>query len=150
MHVKIINYFKQKKIKFLSSPFCIESFNLLKKFNLDYIKIPSGEITNLPFLRYVAKFNNNIILSTGMSNINEINNALKILKKKSRKIILLHCNTEYPTPLEDINLNAMIFLKKRFNVEVGYSDHSSGIQVPIIAAALGAKVIEKHFTISKK
>ena len=150
MHVKLIKYCKLKKIKFLSSPFCIESFNLLKKFNLDYIKIPSGEITNLPFLRYVAKFNNNIILSTGMSNINEINNALKILKKKSRKIILLHCNTEYPTPLEDINLNAMIFLKKRFNVEVGYSDHSSGIQVPIIAAALGAKVIEKHFTISKK
>ena len=150
MHVKLIKYCKLKKIKFLSSPFCIESFNLLKNFNLDYIKIPSGEITNLPFLRHIKKFNNDIILSTGMSNINEINNALKILKKKNRKIILLHCNTEYPTPLGDINLNAMTFLKKRFNVEVGYSDHSPGTQVPIIAVALGAKVIEKHFTISKK
>ena len=150
MHVKLINYCKSKKIKFLSSPFCIDSFNLLKKFNLDFIKIPSGEITNLPLLKHIKKFNNNIILSTGMSNINEISDALKILKKKNRKIILLHCNTEYPTPLEDINLNAMITLKKRFNLEVGYSDHSLGIQVPILAAGLGAKVIEKHFTISKK
>ena len=150
MHVKVIKYCKLKKIKFLSSPFCIDSFNLLKKFNLDFIKIPSGEITNLPLLRHIKKFDDNIILSTGMSNINEINDALKILKKKDRKIILLHCNTEYPTPLEDINLKAMLTLKKRFNLEVGYSDHSLGTQVPIIAVALGAKVIEKHFTISKK
>ena len=150
MHVKIINYCKQKKIKFLSSPFCIDSFNLLRKFNLDFIKIPSGEITNLPLLRHIRKFNNDIILSTGMSNLNEIRNAVKILKNKSRKIILLHCNTEYPTPINDINLNAMQTLKKRFKLEVGYSDHSLGTQVPIIAASLGAKVIEKHFTISKK
>ena len=150
MHIKLIKYCKLKKIKFLSSPFCIDSFNLLKKFNLDYIKIPSGEITNLPLLRHIKKFNDNIILSTGMSSVNEINDALKILKKKNRKIILLHCNTEYPTPLEDINLNAMIALKKHFNLEVGYSDHSAGTQVPIVATALGAKVIEKHFTISNK
>ena len=150
MHIKIIKYCKQKKIKFLSSPFCIDSFDLLRKFNLDFIKIPSGEITNLPLLRHIRKFNNDIILSTGMSNLNEIRKALKILKNKSRKIILLHCNTEYPTPINDINLNAMQTLKKRFKLEVGYSDHSLGTQVPIIAASLGAKVIEKHFTISKK
>jgi N,N'-diacetyllegionaminate synthase len=150
MHVKLIKYCKKKKIKFLSSPFCIDSFNLLRKFNLDFIKIPSGEITNLPLLRHIKKFDNNIILSTGMSNVDEINNALKILRNKNRKIILLHCNTEYPTPLDDINLNAMQTLKKKFKLDVGYSDHSLGIQVPIIAASLGAKVIEKHFTISKK
>ncbi len=150
MHVKIIKYCKIKKIKFLSSPFCIDSFNLLKRFNLDYIKIPSGEITNLPMLRHIKKFKNNIILSTGMSNIKEINNAISILKNNKRKIILLHCNTEYPTPQDDINLNAMLEIKKRFKLDVGYSDHSLGVQVPIIAAALGAKVIEKHFTISKK
>ena len=150
MHVKVINYCKQKKIKFLSSPFCIDSFNLLRKFNLDFIKIPSGEITNLPLLRHIRNFNNNIILSSGMSNVGEIKSALKILKNKNRKIILLHCNTEYPTPLDDINLNAMKTLKKQFKLDVGYSDHSLGIQVPIIAASLGAKVIEKHFTISKK
>ena len=150
MHVKLLKYCKQKKIKFLSSPFCIDSFYLLKKFNLDFIKIPSGEITNLPLLRHIKKFNNDIILSTGMSNVNEINTAIKILKNKNRKIILLHCNTEYPTPFEDINLNAMLSLKKQFKLDVGYSDHSLGIQVPIIAASLGAQVIEKHFTISKK
>ena len=124
MHVKLIKYCKKKKIKFLSSPFSIESFDLLRNFKLDYIKIPSGEITNLPFLRHITKFKNNIILSTGMSNTNEIKEALKILKKKNRKIILLHCNTEYPTPQEDINLNAMIELKNMFNIDVGYSDHS--------------------------
>ena len=150
MHVKLFKYCKKKQIKFLSSPFCIDSFNLLKKFKLDFIKIPSGEIINLPLLRHIKKFNHNIILSTGMSNVDEINMAIKILKKKNRKIILLHCNTEYPTHFEDINLNAMLSLKKQFNLDVGYSDHSLGIQVPIVAASLGAKVIEKHFTISKK
>ena len=150
MHIKIIKYCKQKRIKLLSSPFCIDSFDLLRKFNLDFIKIPSGEITNLPLLRHIRKFNNDIILSTGMSNLNEIKNAVQILKNKNRKIILLHCNTEYPTPIFDINLNAMQALKKKFKLEVGYSDHSLGTQVPVIAASLGAKVIEKHFTISKK
>ncbi len=150
MHLKLIKYCKKKKIKFLSSPFCIDSFNLLQKFNLDFIKIPSGEITNLPLLRHIKKFKTDIILSTGMSNLKEINYAIKVLKNNNRKIILLHCNTEYPTPIEDINLNAMLNLKKKFKLDVGYSDHSLGIQVPIIAASLGAKVIEKHFTISKK
>lgn len=150
MHVNLIRYCKIKKIKFLSSPFCIDSFNMLSKFNLDYIKIPSGEITNLPYLRHISKFKVNIILSTGMSNISEISNAIRILNKTKRKIILLHCNTEYPTPFEDVNLKAMLTLKKRFNLEVGYSDHTSDILVPIIASALGAKVIEKHYTISKK
>ena len=150
MHIKIIKYCKKKKIKFLSSPFCIDSFDLLRKFNLDFIKIPSGEITNLPLLRHIKKFKNNIILSTGMSNTNEIKRAVKILKNKNRKLILLHCNTEYPSPVQDLNLNAMLTLKKQFNLDVGYSDHSLGINVPIIAASLGAKVIEKHFTISKR
>lgn len=149
-HVKLVKYCKKKNIKFLSSPFSIDSFDLLRNFKLDYIKIPSGEITNLPMLRHIKKFNNNIILSTGMSDNNEINNALKILKNKKRKIILLHCNSEYPTPFEDINLNAMIELKNKFKLDVGYSDHSLGIHVPIVAASLGAKIIEKHFTISKK
>tara|TARA_Y100001958_G_C21244219_1_gene573362 strand:+ start:2861 stop:3856 length:996 start_codon:yes stop_codon:yes gene_type:complete len=150
MHIKLIKYCKKKKIKFLSSPFCIDSFDLLRKFNLDFIKIPSGEITNLPLLRHIKKFKNNIILSTGMSNTNEIKRAVKILKNKNRKLILLHCNTEYPSPVQDLNLNAMLTLKKQFNLDVGYSDHSLGINVPIIAASLGAKVIEKHFTISKR
>ena len=150
MHVKLIKYCKKKKIKFLSSPFCIDSFDLLRKFNLDFIKIPSGEITNLPLLRHIKKFKNNIILSTGMSNTNEIKRAVKILKNKNRKLILLHCNTEYPSPVQDLNLNAMLTLKKQFNLDVGYSDHSLGINVPIIATSLGAKVIEKHFTISKR
>lgn len=150
MHLKLIKYCKKKKIKFLSSPFCIESFDMLNKFKLDFIKIPSGEITNLPYLKHISQFKNNIILSTGMSTIKEIEDALKILKKKKRKIILLHCNTEYPTPIKDINLNAINNLRKKFKLDVGYSDHSLGIKVPIIATALGAKVIEKHFTISKK
>ena len=150
MHIKLIKYCKKKKIKFLSSPFCIDSFDLLRKFNLDFIKIPSGEITNLPLLRHIKKFKNNIILSTGMSNTNEIKRAVKILKNKNRKLILLHCNTEYPSPVQDLNLNAMLTLKKQFNLDVGYSDHSLGINVPIIATSLGAKVIEKHFTISKR
>ena len=141
---------QKKKIKFLSSPFCIDSFNLLKKFNLDFIKIPSGEITNLPLLNHIKKFKNNIILSTGMSNMNEIKKATNILRNNRRRIILLHCNTEYPTPYEDINLNAMTSLRKKFDLEVGYSDHSLGTHVPIIAASAGATVIEKHFTISKK
>jgi N,N'-diacetyllegionaminate synthase len=150
MHVKIINYCKKRNIKFLSSPFCLDSFNLLMNFNLDFIKIPSGEITNLPLLRHISKFSKNIILSTGMSEEVEIKNALRILRNKKRKIILLHCNTEYPTPLKDINLNAMNYLKKKFKIDVGYSDHSLGLEVPIAAASLGATIIEKHFTISKK
>lgn len=150
MHLKLIKYCEKKKIKFLSSPFCIDSFNMLNKFRLDFIKIPSGEITNLPYLKHISNFKVNIILSTGMSTIKEIKNALKILDRKKRKIILLHCNTEYPTPLKDINLNAMSHLRQEFKVDVGYSDHSLGIQVPIIATSIGAKVIEKHFTISKK
>lgn len=149
MHQKIIKYCNKKKIKFMSSAFCIDSFNLLRKFKLDYIKIPSGEITNLPLLKHISKYKNDLILSTGMCDLKEIKNALKILKNKNRKIILLHCNTEYPTPLRDINMKAMLTLKEKFKVDVGYSDHSLGTEVPIVATALGAKVIEKHFTISK-
>ena len=129
------------------------NINLLKKFNLDYIKIPSGEITNLPFLRYVAKFNNNIILSTGMSTISEIDLAVKTLLNSGlskKKLAILHCNSAYPTPYKDTNLNVIKILASRYKVSVGFSDHTLGIEAPIAAVALGAKVIEKHFTISKK
>ena len=150
MHLKIINYCKKKKIKFLSSPFCIDSFKWLMKFNLDFIKIPSGEITNLPLLKVIGKHAKDIILSTGMSETFEIKKALDILGNKKRKIYLLHCNTEYPSPLSDINLNAIPYLKQKFNFDVGYSDHTLSLEVPVAAVALGAKIIEKHFTISKK
>mgnify|MGYP001323471145 CR=1 FL=1 len=153
MHSKIYKYCKKKKIKFLSSIFSIESLYLLKNFNVDFIKIPSGEITNLPLLEAVGKTKKKVILSTGMSNIKEIREALNILKKNgivSSKINLLHCNTEYPTPFSDVNLNAIKKLKKTFNTNVGYSDHTIGIEASVGAAAVGANIIEKHFTISKK
>jgi N,N'-diacetyllegionaminate synthase len=118
--------------------------------NLPLWKIPSGEITNLPYLLSIAKTKKPVIMSTGMCEIEEIQTAVNVLKENGTpKITLLHCNTEYPTPFEDVNLNAMRTLKERFGVEVGYSDHTTGIEVPIAAAALGASVIEKHFTLDK-
>lgn len=147
--LKIINdYCKKKKIKFLLSIFDHESIKDLKKFKIEYIKIPSGEITNFPLLHKISKLNYKIILSTGMSNLYEIKAALNILKKK--KVILLHCNTDYPTALNDVNLNAMVKMKKIFKCEIGYSDHTNGFETGISAVALGAKFIEKHFTLNKK
>ncbi len=151
-HIELINYSKRKKIKFLSSPFDLESIDLLKKLGLEIFKIPSGEITNLPYLRKIGRLNKQTILSTGMSDLGEIEDALNILIEngtEKNKIIVLHCNTEYPTPYKDVNLKAMLTIKKAFDVEVGYSDHTPGIEIPIAAAALGAKVIEKHFTLDK-
>ena len=151
-HIELINYCKRKKIKFLSSPFDLDSIDLLNKLGLEIFKIPSGEITNLPYLRKIGKLNKQIILYTGMSNLGEIEDALNILIEngtKKNKIIVLHCNTEYPTPYEDVNLKAMVTIKNAFDIEVGYSDHTSGIEIPIAAAALGAVVIEKHFTLDK-
>jgi len=151
-HKELINYCKEKEIFFLSSPFDLESIDLLDKFGLQMFKIPSGEITNLPFLRKIAKLKKKIILSTGMSSLKEIGDALGLLVKfgtKKRDIAVLHCNTEYPTPYEDVNLLAMLSIKEAFDVQVGYSDHTLGIEVAIAAVALGATIIEKHFTLDK-
>ena len=148
----IYNYCKKKKIKFLLSCFGLKALNYVKKYNLDYYKIPSGEITNLPYLRFIGKYGKPIILSTGMSTLDEIKKALQVLIKSGtsrNKITVLHCNTEYPTPLKDVNLNAMITIKNKFKVKVGYSDHTLGIEVAAAAVALGATLIEKHFTLSR-
>ena len=151
-HKKIIKRCKLRKIKFLSSPFDLESVNLLKKLNLKILKIPSGEITNVPYLKKIAKLDKKIILSTGMSNTKEIKRAINILIKngtKKKNLILLHCNTEYPANPKKLNLLSIKFLRKKFNIKIGYSDHSNGLQASLTAVALGAKVIEKHFTLNK-
>ena len=149
-HKELIEYCKYKNIMFLSTPFDLESIDLLNDLGLEIFKIPSGEITNLPYLEKIGKLKKKIILSTGMSTLNEIENALNILRENGTKdITVLHCNTEYPTPMEDVNLNAMNTIKEKLNVEVGYSDHTLGIEVPIAAVSMGAKVIEKHFTLDK-
>lgn len=149
----LINYAKINKIKFLSSPFDEESITLLNKYNLDFIKIPSGEIDNFPYLRNLGKLKKKIILSTGMSTLKEINLAIKTLTKygtKMRDISLLHCHSAYPSNLSNLNLNAIKFLRKKFKLRVGFSDHSTSINVPSIAVALGAEIIEKHLTLNNK
>ena len=150
MHTELINYSKIKAIKFLSSPFDFESIELLKDLGLKIFKIPSGEITNLPYLRHIGKLNKKIILSTGMSNMNEVKSALDVLVNsgtKKNNITVLHANTEYPTPMEDVNLKAMVTIGKNLDVKFGYSDHTLGIEVNIAAVAMGASCIEKHFTL---
>lgn len=142
-------YCKKAGIGFLSTPFDIESAEFLFSLGVDAIKIPSGEVTNLPLLEVIASFPNPILLSTGMCTLQEIEDALAVLQRGFTKAItILHCNTQYPTPMCDVNLRAMQTLKSRFGFPVGLSDHSQGIEVPIAAAALGAQVIEKHFTLS--
>jgi N,N'-diacetyllegionaminate synthase len=139
-------------IKFLSTPFDLISIDLLSKLDMDFFKIPSGEITNLPYLRKIAGLGVPIILSTGMCELKEIEAALNILEGKGltrESITLLHCTTEYPAPMGDVNLKAMLAMARYFGMKVGYSDHTKGIEVPIAAAALGACVIEKHFTLDK-
>ena len=151
-HKELFNYCNDKNIIFLSTPFDIESINLLMSLGLKIFKIPSGEITNLPYLRYIGSLSKKVILSTGMSNLSEIHSAMKVLIEAGTKesdITILHANTMYPTPMQDVNLNAMITIKKEFGVSVGYSDHTTGIEVPIAAVALGASCIEKHFTLDK-
>ena len=150
--IKLKKYCLKKKIGFLSTPFDIKSINLLNKIKLNCFKIPSGEITNLPYLREIGRLNKKIIISTGMANLKEIENAIKILTKSGtskKKISILHCNTEYPTPYKDVNLKAMKSLEKKFKCPVGYSDHTTGIEIPIAAVALGASIIEKHITLNK-
>jgi N,N'-diacetyllegionaminate synthase len=151
-HKKLIDYCNKINIQFLSSPFDLDSIDLLNKLDLEIFKIPSGEIINLPYLRKIGKLNKNVILSTGMADLGEIEDALDVLTENGtdkNKITVLHCNTEYPTPLEDVNLKAMITIKNAFDVKVGYSDHTKGIEVPIAAVALGAEVIEKHLTLDR-
>ena len=149
-HKKLISYCNKKSIMFLSSPFDQDSIKLLDNLGLATFKIPSGEIINLPYLRHIGKLNKKIILSTGMANINEIKDALDVLIQagtKKNNIIVLHANTEYPTPMEDVNLKAMVTIGKTFDVSYGYSDHTLGIEVDIAAVAMGATCIEKHFTL---
>jgi N,N'-diacetyllegionaminate synthase len=136
----------------LSSPFDLESIDLLVEIGIDIFKIPSGEITNYPYLEKIGTLKKKVILSTGMSYLSEVKNALDILIRcgtEPKNIFVLHCNSEYPSPFKDVNLNAMLAMKNKFGVEVGYSDHTLGIEVPIAAVALGAVVIEKHFTLDK-
>lgn len=152
MHFLLMEYCKKKNIEFLSTPFDIESAQLLSELGITLFKIPSGEITNLPYLRHIGSYKKKVILSTGMSTLGEIEQALHLLIKAGtdkKNITVLHCNTEYPTPYIDVNLKAMLTIKNAFEVSVGYSDHTSGIEVTVAAVALGATIIEKHFTIDK-
>lgn len=147
--VELSDYCKAIGIKFLSTPFDLQSIAFLDKLQ-DIWKIPSGEITNYPYLLEIAKTHKSVILSTGMSTLEDIDEALKVLKEYgSLDISLLHCNTQYPTPYRDVNLKAMNTLKNKFGLKVGYSDHTQGIEVPIAAVALGAEIIEKHFTLDR-
>lgn len=152
MHHELIAYCQQKNIMFLSTPFDHDSIELLNKLGLEIFKIPSGEITNLPYLRHIGSLNKQVILSTGMANLGEIEAALNVLTQAGtakEKITVLHANTEYPTPMQDVNLKAMQTIGQAFDIAVGYSDHSLGIEVDVAAVALGASVIEKHFTLDK-
>ncbi len=153
MHRECFKKCKKKKIIFISSAFDIESLNYLKKFNLNYFKVPSGEITNIPYLEVLGKLKKKVILSTGMSNIYEITKAIKTLTKngtKKKDIILMQCTSAYPAPYDEINLNTIATLRNIFKLNIGFSDHSLGVQASIAAVALGAKVIEKHLTLNKK
>ena len=152
MHQTLKQYCDQSNIKFLSSAFDIESLKFLMKFEIPIIKVPSGEITNLPYLRYIGSLFKPVILSSGMATLGEVEGALDVLLKQglNRKYItVLHCNTEYPTPMSDVNLKAMCMIGRAFNVDIGYSDHTLGIEVAIAAVAMGAKIIEKHLTLDR-
>lgn len=141
-------YAEEKGILFLSTPFDIPSVEFLDSIQVSCFKIPSGEITNYPYLVKIAKTGKDIIMSTGMAELEEIDAAVSVLKENGAgEISLLHCNTEYPTPMEDVNLRAMLTLKEKYAVRVGCSDHTQGIEVPIAAVAMGAEIIEKHFTL---
>jgi N,N'-diacetyllegionaminate synthase len=151
-HKVLISHAKKRKIKFLSTAFDIQSINMLASLGQEIFKVPSGEITNLPYLRHLGSFRKRIILSTGMSNIDEISSALKILELAGTprsNMIVMHCTSAYPTPMSDVNLLAIKTTREILNLPVGYSDHTLGVEVPIAAVALGATVIEKHFTIDR-
>ncbi len=152
MHDEIIVHCKKNKIQFLSTGFDLESLEYLNSLKIPIFKIPSGEITNLPYLRKIASFKKPVIMSTGMANMREVKDAFEVLIAEGLNkdnITIIHCNTEYPTPMNDVNLKAMNTIGKELGVQIGYSDHTLGIEVPIAAVALGAQVIEKHFTIDR-
>jgi N-acetylneuraminate synthase/N,N'-diacetyllegionaminate synthase len=151
-HQNLIDYARSLKIEFASTGFDEESVDFLANLGQSFFKIPSGEITNLPYLQHIASKNKPTILSTGMADLEEISDAIEVLLAgglTKEKITILHCNTEYPTPMEDVNLKAMLHIEHIFQVKIGYSDHTLGIEVPIAATALGATVIEKHFTLDR-
>ncbi len=149
-HQILIDYAKEKGIQFISTPFDLESIDFLATLDLPLYKIPSGEITNLPYLEKIGKLGKPVILSTGMSDMDEVRTAVGILKNNGcPKVSVLHCNTQYPTPYYDVNLRVMDSLREELKIEVGYSDHTLGIEVPIAAVAMGATIIEKHFTLDK-
>ena len=151
-HFELRDYANSLGIKFLSTGFDEESIDFLFDLGIDFFKIPSGEITNMPYLNHIAKKGRKVILSTGMANMQEVLEAMNVLNNggvENNKITILHCNTEYPTPMRDVNLKAMNTISESLGVQVGYSDHTQGIEVSIAAVALGAKVIEKHFTLDK-
>lgn len=152
-HQKLIIHARKCKIGFLSTPFDLDSVKLLDELGLKIFKIPSGEITNLPYLKAISRLKKKIILSTGMANLGEIEAALNVLYKngtKAKDITLLHCTTQYPAPVNEVNLKAMQTLKNAFGLKIGYSDHTLGINIALAAVAMGASVIEKHFTLDKK
>lgn len=151
-HHELIDYCKEKKVAFFSTGFDLQSLDLLHQLGLRLYKVPSGEITNLPYLKKVAKLAEKVIISTGMCNLLDIEKAINVFLENGfgkNEIVVLHCNTEYPTPMCDVNLNAMKTIANSFQVGVGYSDHTLGIEIPIAAVALGAEVIEKHFTLDR-
>lgn len=148
--IKLKDYCDKVGICFLSTPFDFDSIALLDSIDMPFWKIPSGEVTNYPYLVALAKTGKPIVMSTGMCEMQEIKDAVRVLRENGTKDIkLLHCNTEYPTPFEDVNLRAMLTLKETFGLEIGYSDHTKGIEAPIAAVAMGASIIEKHFTLSR-
>ena len=144
------DYCRKKEIRFLSTPFDFDSIRFLNQLDIPFWKIPSGEVTNYPYLVALAKTGKPIVMSTGMCDLSDISNAIRVLKENGAgDISLLHCNTEYPTPYEDVNLRAVLTMKSEFGCEVGYSDHTQGIEIPIAAVAMGATIIEKHFTLDR-
>ncbi len=152
MHEELIAHGEEVGIRFFSTGFDVESNNMLHELGFRRFKIPSGEITNLPYLRHIGGFRLPLILSTGMAQMEEIKNALEVLEEAGTPrsmVTVLHCNTQYPTPMRDVNLLAMLSIRETLGVKVGYSDHTLGIEVPVAAAALGATVIEKHFTLDR-
>lgn len=151
-HLELMSYCSERNINFFSTAFDVDGVRYLNDLGLSFFKIPSGEITNYPYLKAVASYGKPVIMSTGMCSEKEIENALNVLIKfglKKEMVSILHCNTQYPTPMKDVNLKAMLSIKDRFQVNIGYSDHTLGIEVPIAAVALGAKIIEKHFTLDR-
>lgn len=151
-HEELISYCNERGIRFFSTAFDMDSIDYLHSLDMGLWKIPSGEITNYPYLRKIAQYNEPVILSTGMCELSDIEAAMKVLLDfgvQKEQITILHCNTEYPTPFADVNLKAMLEIGEKFGIQIGYSDHTKGLEVPIAAVALGATVIEKHFTLDK-